>query len=190
MNTHFNFFRNSSEVLKMFYCSLFLQDERNRSLKNNLQMMKRGRGSKKGIVSSFKIFASQCALVEDFILAAGNQSWMTFVAKEEAVWISGNGKAWERPKTGSRRSWVDLGWAFKTDYRFGVARLQQHIGPVASVNFFVVDQTLGAGKLVGDSVLALDVTGGALWAVFVYSKLIFTAGCRDCGCYEEFARLL
>lgn len=131
---------------------------------------------KEGRSKLFSIFACQSALVEEFFFAACNQTWMTFSAEEETVGVSGNGKAWEWPEAGCHWFWINLGWALEADDGIGVALFEQEIGPVASVDSFVVDQTLGAGKLVGDSVFALDVAGGAFGAVFVDAEFVFTAG--------------
>lgn len=134
---------------------------------------------------SFGIFAGQSALVEKFVFAACDQSWMAFVAEEEAVSVAGNGEAWERPEAGGWRVRVNLRRALEADDGLRVALLEQHVGPVAAVNSLVVDESLGAGQLVGHAVLALDVAGGAFGAVFVDSELILASRCRDCGRYER-----
>lgn len=52
----------------------------------------------------------------------------------------------------------------------GVAELQQLIGPVASVDSFVVDQAGLTRSLMGGSVFAFQEAGGALVAVRVDSE--------------------
>lgn len=129
---------------------------RNLSSKNNLQMEK---DESEGESKLFSVLAGQSAWIKELVFAACDQSWMTLSAEEETVRVSGDGEAWEWPETGGRGFWIDLSWALEADDGLGVALFEQEIGPIASVDFLVVDQTLGAWKLVGDSVFALDVAG-------------------------------
>jgi len=123
------------------------------------------------------ILASQSAFVEKFIFSARNQSRMSFVAEEETVTITGDCETGIWPKTSG---WsVNLSWALETDNRLWVAFLQQQIGPLASVDFLIVDQTLGARELMWNSELAFNVACRAIRTVLVDSELIFTARCWD-----------
>lgn len=133
----------------------------------------------------FGILACQSALIEDFVFAACNQSWLTFVAEEEAVRVAGNGKAREWQEAGGWRMWINLRWAFEADDSFRVASLWQQIRPVASVDSLVVDKTFGAWKLDWCTIFAFDVAGGALIAVWVDSKLVFATGRWESGGWRK-----
>lgn len=104
---------------------------------------------------------------------------MAVVAQEQRMWIVGHGEAGERPEAGGRRVRVDLRGALEADDGLWVALLEEHVGPVASVDSLVVDQALGARVLARLSIFALDVAGGALVVVLVDAKLVFAAGCRQ-----------
>lgn len=123
----------------------------------------------------FGIFAGQSAFVEQFVLATSDQSWVSVCAEEKAVWISGVGIPWERPEAGGCGVWVDTSWALEADDSFRVALVKQKVGPVASVDFFVVNQSLCAGQEVWNSELALDVAGGAFGTLFIDSELVFAS---------------
>lgn len=101
---------------------------------------------------------------------------MALIAEEQTVTVAGVGKAWEWPEFSGLGVWIDLRWALEADDCFWVALLQQHIGPVASVNFVIVDKSGRAWQEVWNSVFALDVAGRALGTFLVDSELIFTAG--------------
>lgn len=126
--------------------------------------------------SLLSILAGQSAFIEKFVLAACDQAWMALIAQEQAVTVAGVGEAWEWPEFSGLGMWIDLRWALEADDCFWVALFQQHIGPVASVDFVVVDESGRARQEVWNSVFALDVAGRALGAFLINSELIFAAG--------------
>lgn len=128
----------------------------------------------------FGVFAGQSALIEQFVFAASDQSGMAVRAEEEAVGISRVGVTRERPESCGDGVRVNAGRAFEADDSFWVAFVEQEIGPVAAVDFFVVNKSLGAGQEVWHSELALDVAGRAFGAFFVDSELILASRSRDC----------
>lgn len=117
---------------KIFYFKDNSTNNIKMSSKNNLE----DEVEKKNFLS---ILAGQSAFVEEFVFAAGDQTWMTFSAEEETVGISGNGESWEGPEAGGWRMWIDLRRAFEADDGFWVAFLQHKVGPVAAVNSLVVN---------------------------------------------------
>lgn len=147
--------------------------------KHNLQMMEERRSGKARNLL-FGILACQSVLVEEFLFAACYQSWMAFIAKEKAVRVSGNCEARERPEASCWWPRINFCRTLKANHRFWVASFEQHIGPVASVNFLIINQALGARQLIWNAEFAFDVARWTVLAVFVESKLIFTARCWDC----------
>lgn len=152
------------------------------SSKNNLQTIEEARKfwRWKWKSNSFCILACQSALIENFIFTACNQSGKALVAQEETVRISGDGETWEGPEASGWGMRIDFRWALEPDDSLGIARLWQQIRPVASVNFVIVDQSLGAWELMWNSVLTFDVACWTFGAVFVESELILTAGSWNC----------
>jgi hypothetical protein len=120
--------------------------------KNNLQMRMVECDGR-----SLSIFAGEGGWVEELLFAALDQSWMTFSAEEETVWVVGVDESWEGPEASLERLWIDLGWAVEADDGAWVALFSQEIGPVAAVDFLVVGQAFGAFFLVWNSIFALDV---------------------------------
>lgn len=96
--------------------------------------------------------------------------------------IGGVGVTREWPESGGDGVRINAGRAFEADDSFRVAFVEQEIGPVAAVDFVVVDEALGAGQEVWHSKLALDVAGRAFGALFVDSELVFASRSRDGSC--------
>lgn len=62
-----------------------------------------------------RLFARQCGLVEQRIFAARDQTWMSFDAGDQMVWVASNREPGEGPESGSQRVWIDLVGACETN---------------------------------------------------------------------------
>lgn len=153
------------------------------------------------VVIVLRLLARERRLVEQRVLAARDQTRMSLDAGDQMMGVAGDGETRERPESGGQRVRVHLGGTRETNdgcsqhrayvifhcsymqcclfFTFWVADLQQLIGPVASVNAFVVGQTGLAVMLMGLSEGALDVAGRALVAVWVDAEQILAGRRRD-----------
>lgn len=151
--------------------------------KINISRKKRTKGRiclvSAGIGSIFRIFASQRLFVEHLSVTAGDQTWVVINAGDQTVAISGHGISRVGPETMVDRVLRDGRWALESNDGLRAAVVRGLVGPLASVDSVIVDQSGIAMFLVGLSVGALDVRGGTGVAILVDSKLVLAARGRQ-----------
>lgn len=129
--------------------------------------------------SMLGILAGEVGLIEDLAFSTGDQTRMAIDAGDQTMTISGHWESWERPELGSDTVGWHLRWTLESNNSFRVALFDQEIGPVASMDTFVVDKAsiafLGMGLPMG----TLNVMGRALVAVWINSKLVFASRSTD-----------
>lgn len=93
--------------------------------------------------------------------------------------ISGHGISWVRPETVVDRVLRDGGRALESNHGLWVAVLQGLVGPLASVDTVIVDESGIAMLLVWFTVRALQVRGRASVAIGVDSELVLAGRSRQ-----------
>lgn len=128
-----------------------------------------------GIGSIFRIFASQRFFVEHLSVSAGDQTWVVINAGNQTVTISGHGISRVRPETVVDRVLRHGVRALESNDGFRATMVRRLVGPLASVDTVIVNESSVAVFLVGFSVSALVVSGRAGLAIGVDSEQILAA---------------
>lgn len=128
-----------------------------------------------GIGSIFRIFASQRLFVEHLSVTAGDQTWVVINAGNQTVAISGYGISRVRPETVVDRVLRHGVRALESNDGLRATLVRRLVGPLASVDMVVVNESGVAVFLVGFSVGALDVRGRANLAIGIDSEQVQAA---------------
>jgi len=123
----------------------------------------------------FQFLARQRGFVKDFILTARNQTRMSFDAGDQSMGIAGNGKSGERPESCGHRIRINFHGTLESNDSLWIAYLQQLIGPIASVNSFIVGQTSFTVLLMRFTISTFNVARRAFMTVRINAKGIFTS---------------
>lgn len=124
------------------------------------------------------VFTGEVLVIEHLALFTGDEAGLALYASDQAVAVAGHGETGEGPELGGLRVGGHFRRALEADDRFWITERLQQIRPVASMGSVIVDQARGARLLLRDTEGALDVAGGALFAVRVDAELELAAGRR------------
>lgn len=106
--------------------------------------------------------ARQSVLIEDLVLSAADETWVSLNAGDQAVAVSGDGESGEWPEGGFTALGTHGGRALESNHSLWVASLQELVGPVASMDTLIVDESRLTRGLNGLTESTLQEGRGAL----------------------------
>lgn len=131
------------------------------------------------IWSILRIFAGQGFFVEDLAFSTSDQTWVSIDAGDQTVAISRHSISGIRHKTVVDGVRWNGRWTLESNDGFRVACFKHLIGPLASMDFVIVNKSCVAMFWVWFSVGTLVIGSRACVAVWIDSEQVFTAWSRD-----------